>query len=531
MAHVVEGSVRRSGNRLRITAQLINAEDGYHLWSDTFDRQLEDVFAIQDEIAREIGEALRIEFELAGGSKAPPSVIRAADVDAYDVYLEGRNLVHRRDADSLREAVRHFERVLRLDANFAPAHAQLAVAAILEVQVGTRSVEDARLVAVPHVERALEIEPDLAEAHGARALLALWELEPHVAIQHARRALALNPSYSDALTVVANALLDLGRYEEADAAFEQVLVTDPLNTIGLRNLVERLSYLGRIDEAHAVADRLVSVNPIWGYQAHAVTSLLSEGNIAEGLSWALKEDRELGYGSGYAAFAFIWIAEHDEARRVGGAGVWLDASEGDTEKAIRDAQRSLEQDPDHLGIITRLAILLDGAGRVDEALPLLEYALDEVPEGRPILVGHLDHYVTLLLAKARRFAGDEVGAQAAAEIVRRDHAARSAAGREHPNHDIAGALIAAFDRDTEGAIAALRSAVRRGLRDRSVFDDSFFDEVREDPDFAALEAELDAILAEEREKVLQLICFNNPVPDDWRPLPETCEGVVQQNRR
>jgi TolB-like protein len=301
VAHVVEGSVRRSGDRLRITAQLINAEDGYHLWSDTFDRQLEDVFAIQDEIAREIGNALQIEFELANGGKPPTAIIQAANVDAYDLYLEGRSLVHQRDADSLAKAIRHFERALRLDENFAPAHAQLAIAAFLEVPARSRLLEDARLLAVPHIERALELEPDLAEAHGASALQASFELDPEATIEHAERALALNPSYSDALTWKAIAMGRLGRYEQADEAASQVLVADPLNVAGLRNNVERLGQRGRAEEAHEVADRLLRVSPVMGYNAHARISAIYEGKIADCLAWALLAARE---ASGYADTRF-----------------------------------------------------------------------------------------------------------------------------------------------------------------------------------------------------------------------------------
>jgi hypothetical protein len=167
------------------------------------------------------------------------------------------------------------------------------------------------------------------------------------------------------------------------------------------------------------------------------------------------------------------------------------------------------------------------AGRFDEALPLLERALDISPDGRPIS-WRLDHLITMALADIRRRSGDEVGAEAVAAIVREDYAVRVAAGLEHENLDFWGALIAAFDRDHDAAIDRLRSSIRRGMRDKIIFESPQFEELRDDPRFIAVRQELDEILAEEREKVLQLICFNNPVPDDWRPLPETCEGVVER---
>jgi tetratricopeptide (TPR) repeat protein len=483
----------------------------------------------QDEIAREIGSALQIEFELTGGSKAPTSVIRAANVDAYDLYLEGRNLVHQRDPDSLAQAIRHFERALRLDANFAPAHAQLAIAAFLEVPVRSRLLEDARLLAVPHIERALELEPDLAEAHGASALKASFELDPEATIEHADRALALNPSYSDALTWKANALGRLGRYEEADETASQVLVADPLNVTGLGNNIERLGRRGRAEEAHEVADRLLRVSPVMGYGAHARISAIYEGKIADCLAWALLAAREAGQASGYAQHAFMWVGEYEEVRRNFDYGSYwvIDMHEGRWDEAIEKTQRVLRRDPGHVREIARAAIPLFLSGRFGEALPLLERALDLSPDGRPIPV-HLDHLMTMMLAESRRRTGDEEGAEAAAAIVREDHAMRVAAGRKHENLDYWGALIAAFDGNHDAATEYLRSSVHRGIRDKITFDNPILDELRDDPRFIAIREEFDAILVDEHEKVLQLICFNNPVPDDWRPLPETCEGVVQR---
>lgn len=176
------------------------------------------------------------------------------------------------------------------------------------------------------------------------------------------------------------------------------------------------------------------------------------------------------------------------------------------------------------------AISYYAARRFTEALPLYERALDfDAPRGRLMSVP-LPHQNTMRLALARRKTGDEDGAQAAAEIVRQDLAARRAAGRTNPVLDWAEAMIAAFDNDPERSIALLRSAVQRGLRVRAgVITDPIFDDLREEPGFVAIKQDLDALIADEHDKVLQLICFNNPVPNDWQPLPETCAGVVQQH--
>ena len=528
--HVLEGSVRRSGNRVRITAQLIDAADSTHVWSQIYDRELDDIFAVQEEIAAAISDALKVELALVAGEVVQPTVIKAANVDAYDAYLRGRELIRLRGQENLQEAVRHLERSLRLDNDFAPAHAQLAIATTLLVDLpwnyGELSPEEVLRKAIPHLDRAQELEPDLAEAHAGRALLAGQAHDPESKIEHIRKALASNPNYADAMLWLYQALAALGRYEESDAIRKQMLVTDPLHPVGRFNYSWRLSETGRIEEAHQLADQLIAQSPGLGYNAHALTSLLYEGKLAEGLSWSLK----LGNGNGLIMYAFNLVGEYDEARRMDESLIyWIDVSEGRWDEAIGATQRNLDQDPDNPGVIEDAARVLYLAGRMDEALPLYERLLDFVPEGRPIWEPH-GLNLTMELALARRKAGDEDGAQAAAQIARQDHAARRAAGEKHQVQHQVEAMIAAFENDPDGVITGLKSAMQRGLRIAWVFDDPIFEDLRDEPRFVALQQELDAILAEEHDKILQLICFNNPTPDDWQPLPVTCEGVIEQRR-
>ncbi len=129
------------------------------------------------------------------------------------------------------------------------------------------------------------------------------------------------------------------------------------------------------------------------------------------------------------------------------------------------------------------------------------------------------------LALARRRNGDEEGAQAVAEIARQDHAALDAAGAKDQFQHRTEAMIAAFEHDPERAFAAIKSAIRLGLRDRLFFSDAIFEDLKNHKRFIELRNELNAVLVAERDKVLQLICFNNQTPDNWQPMPETCEGV------
>jgi tetratricopeptide (TPR) repeat protein len=355
-------------------------------------------------------------------------------------------------------------------------------------------------------------------------LLALNVGEWESTIEHARIALALNPSYVDAMNWLRLALNALGRYKEADASLEQMLVTDPLNIIGRYSYAGLLRLTGRVAEAHEVADQLLAQSELMGYWAHADTALLTEGKIAEGLSWALRVPLV-----NHVVVAFNDVGEYDEARRVDMSLThWVDLAQGHWDEALPVAQRIMSQEPDNEQAVAVTAWILYLSDRIDEALPLYERLLDRTLEGQPV-AGPYPLVQTMRLALARRKSGDEDGAQAAVQIVRQDHAAGRAAGRKNHGQDRAEAMIAAFEHNPDGVIAALQSAIQRGLRDPQVFDDPVFKDLWDEPRFVALQQELDAILATEHDKVLQLICFNNPVPDDWQPLPETCEGVEEQH--
>jgi TolB-like protein/Tfp pilus assembly protein PilF len=526
VAHVLEGSVRRDGNRVRITAQLIEANSDSHLWSESYDREFENIFAIQEEVAAAISDVLRARFATAPGGSKQPTVIRSASMDAYDAYLRGRELVYRRE--HMDEAIRQLELSVRLDNNFAPAHAQLAIAIGLSEPV----LEEAKRRALPHLDRAQELEPDLAEGHGGRALLAGFAGDPESAIEHARKALASNSSYLDAMNWLQMALASVGRNEEGIAVLENMLEVDPLNVVGLFNRSWYLGWMGRIEEAHDLANRLITQSESMGYWARAQLLLIWEGEIAEALHWFLKAMAvEPGdWGSAYPVNAFIWVDEYDEARRISDSMAYLvDVTEGRFDIAIQATQRYLQSDPEDKSTIAMAADALYEAGRTDEALSLYERLGDFVPEGRPI---QFSRPMTMRLALARRRASDEDGAQAAAEIVTKDllRLATQPRTSDVDNHELRRerAMLAAFERDPERVITHLDSAVRLGMRDPQVFRDPIFKDWRDDPRFIAIQHDLEEILDGERDKVLQLICFNNPTPDDWRPLPETCEGVVQQ---
>jgi adenylate cyclase len=224
---ILEGSVRKAGERLRVTAQLIDVENGFHLWSKRFDRSLEDVFVIQDEIASEVMRALEValspaEKKAVGGRLLPPP----ANLEAYDYYLRGRQFFYRFNAHSLAFAVEMFERAIDVSPGYAQAHAGLADTLSFRYMYVRRDEETGRL-ALEHARKALELAPELAEAHASEGLALLLQRRYQTAEQSFRQAIALNPELYEAHYFYARALVQQGRYADAAAEFVRATEVNP----------------------------------------------------------------------------------------------------------------------------------------------------------------------------------------------------------------------------------------------------------------------------------------------------------------
>jgi adenylate cyclase len=193
---ILEGSVRKAGDQLRITTQLINAEDGYHLWSETFDRRLEDVFAIQSEIARSVSQALKL--SLTGPAADRSERYAPSNMEAYEYYLRGRQFAGAFTSVSLQHAPGMFRHAIELDPNYAQAHAGLADILTWLIQWRYVTTEDALPEAAAAARRALELAPDLAEAHVAMGNILSLQGDNDAAVASFERAVALNPNLPEA---------------------------------------------------------------------------------------------------------------------------------------------------------------------------------------------------------------------------------------------------------------------------------------------------------------------------------------------
>ena len=256
VAHVLDGSVRMSGNRVRITAQLIDAQSDTQLWAETFDREFGDVFAIQDEIAAAVIEAL--EVRLAG---ARPSV-RETSPEAYALYLQGVHLANDLTVESLQEANELFEEVLAMDPDYAPAWDYLANNYVFLAGYGFMPFEEGFSLANQAIDRAIAIDPDLAHPYALRGRIARGtDNDLAAAARHYERALELDPMHDDVLRGAAVLLASLDRTEEAMAFNEFAVDRDPVNPISYGNLGMGYLFVERWDEAIAACRRALSLSP------------------------------------------------------------------------------------------------------------------------------------------------------------------------------------------------------------------------------------------------------------------------------
>jgi adenylate cyclase len=278
VANVLEGSVRRSGEQLRITAQLIRAAEGYHLWSETYDRKMDDIFKIQDEIAGEVVKELKVKL-LGAAPKA-----RTTDPKAYGPYLQARELGRQQTAEAFAKSDALYRQVLEIDPRYAPAWNELARNFVNKVGMGLLPNQEGFAHAREAVEKALAIDPDDAKANTTRGLVAIYgDNDLAGAARHFQRALALDPTDVAVLGNAGLFLQSLGRLDEALALEEAVVRRDPVNVTPLFNLGYHQRMAGRYDAAIASFRTVLSLSPNRGgahYQLGTALMLKSDATAA-----------------------------------------------------------------------------------------------------------------------------------------------------------------------------------------------------------------------------------------------------------
>ena len=261
VAHILEGSVRTSGDRIRVTAQLVKAEDGFHLFSKNYDRKLTDIFEVQDDIAREISTALR--SAILG--EMPVEKSTPTPVEAYEKYLQARQWIHSRNRDLMEEAVILLDEALVIDPTYAPAMAQKALAIMLlsnaDGAYGDIPLDVALRESRPLIDKALEYAPELAEGH---AILGLWysngsRSSSEQAIAAPRRSLAINPTNANANNWLASELAGAESFNETRRLYEAVVDRDPLYRPAFNNVIFSYVQTRSTDRAEALVRRVEQI--------------------------------------------------------------------------------------------------------------------------------------------------------------------------------------------------------------------------------------------------------------------------------
>jgi len=328
---VLEGSVRRMGNKIRLTAQLINVNNGLQLWSDRYDRELEDVFAIQDEIAQNIVKALRV--VISEDEKRAIEKVPTEKVEAYDYYLRGRKFFHQHRRTSLEFARKMFTRAIEVDPNYARAYAGIAdCCSILYMYFDAR--ESNLKQADKASQTALDLDPDSAEAHSARGLSYSLSKRYQQAEEEFEKAMKLDPKLYEAPYFYARACLAQGKSSEAVPLFERAASLRPEDYHATTFLAMAFTAQGRIGEASKASHRAVKAIEKW------------------------------------------LDVNPDDARALNiGATIWSNL--GETQKALDWAKRSLEIDPEDPQLLYNVACMYAIEGMRDDAIQCLERAIDK----------------------------------------------------------------------------------------------------------------------------------------------------------
>ena len=525
VANILEGSVRKAGGRVRITAQLVSATNGYHLWSRTYDRSLSDVFAIEDEISADIANALKV--QLVPGDRTPAAQAGAtSNPEAYEAYLLGRHALNERSRASLEAAIASFRKATALDHNFAPAWADMAIATLLlgrsDTTYGDLPMSEAMARARAALEKAQALAPDRVEVLAARGLAESFAGHFQRALDLYDRSLVINPSNGEVHMWRTQTLEALGRYDQILAASAEAVKVDPLSKIALYNHAPTLQAFGRTSEITGVVDRLRSLDDGWG--EWALGSLAQgRGDRAEAVLHSLRAV-QLGRDKAGAILAesFAQLGLREEALRAGGTdNVKVLWALGDRAETLQAARSAAEKDPDRLEPEGRLFRAVYAANRSAEAATLAAH-LWQRTDG----AAGLPSDVLLMMADAARAVGKKDEAtryrNRAEEMI--ELARRSGVAADHL--DLERAVLAVYDGRNQEAVALFVANLATFAGSRSDLDSPILRRLALRPDFQDALRTFDGTLADQRLRVLRMLCGPDRVSTTWNPAPETCARLA-----
>jgi len=352
VAYAVEGSVRKQGDKVRITAQLIKAADGFHVWSDTFTRDLKDIFAVQDEIAALIAQNLKLSMGLT-----IPATRRAVDPEAHRLVLEGRYFWNFRSQEGFARAEAAFTKAIEIDPQYAQAYAGLAdvrwTRAVFDSYAGANRQKSAEIKWA--TDRALALDPMLAEAYPAAGGVLHWSGRLGEAEQVYQKAIALNPNYALAHHWYSLVLEEQGRLDEALAEIELAIRLDPLSAAALSTRHRYLFMAGRFSESLAAAEKVQALRPGFFFD----TGLRAQGYLVAG-----RRDEALAAARAITAYQSLelrWVSD--------ASAIYVLRALGHEAEAVAHVENLLPR----LAADSYLrGLALAALDRWDEAMPYLE---------------------------------------------------------------------------------------------------------------------------------------------------------------
>ena len=527
VANVLEGSVRRSGDRVRINAQLIDGRTDKHLWSDSYDRELKDIFAVQDEISAAIVDALKVQLGLQISVQPRPTSV--AHIDAHEAYLRGRFQVVQRTKAAIEGAVYEYEKAIALDPDYALAHAELAIATLLLDQNSYGDLTASQVVAraSPHVELALALNPRLAETRAAKGFLFEHQGYPEEALTHYRLALEINPNYSVVYVWMANVYWDFGRYEEAFGTIATAVRLDPLSRPARANYVQHLISRNRLDEA----DREVEKTAIVCAMCYAIMrSRLNAvgGNLTSRIFGdlnALLIEPEKRTSRRRLSWNFAVIGLEEEALTISRPLLPIVLRIlGKPKDAVTIAEARLAEDPDSIRDRYSLGMALASAGNLERAKPFLEEAWErQGGQVTNLIPGRFRTDSAAALIAARRANGESIDDLLAAtkENVRRYREAGMINGDQFWDVDYEDGIAIFLTGEREQGLALIAEGVENGYF--IMPSEAYLQELYDHPKFPEIRAKQDVRLGRQRDRFLSIVCTENPYQNIWQPAERTCE--------
>ncbi|MDH3788706.1 MAG: tetratricopeptide repeat protein [Xanthomonadales bacterium] len=501
---VLEGSIRKSGDRIRLTAQLINVEDGFHIWSKIYDRDMTDIFEIQDEVASSIATALVDSFE---GLTAKPES-RTDSIAAAQAYRTGRLHWWRRTPDELQKAIELFAKALEHDAQYAPAYAAMADTWLLISLYGNITTIKATQKAQAMIEKALAIDPNSAEAFAALGL-ARWQIGQYDAAESAlRQAVELNEDYIPAQLWLAGVLGEQGRYPEEHLVLQQAMQRDPLNELLMVNYAQNLSTRGDWQAGRDILGGLLQLRPDSTILLRFMAKMeIYNGNLVEGWKLAnrayqLAPDNPEDIAS--LARTWVLLGDVEEAERLVLEGL---ESAGNNQNLLGTYWMTLMVARRYEEAETLVREWIAEAGddlpetmkrRFDFQLGMIAIIRGDLPRARDLLISAINDdevlaysgdavmVVTLAALASEQLGDTETAEEMLSDAERKIRRARLN-GVDDPGIYYNEAILLTMQSQPERAMQKLNEAYQRGFREQWVMDiDGRLAPLRSHPEFLAL---------------------------------------------